>query len=161
MVDPLLAPFVAAGDDAAAEELLAPVLEQHVLPLARAIAVRKLRSYGKAAGQWPDDVDDVVGEVLVTMVDRLGELRRTSGAPPIESLADYTATVTHNVLAHLLRRRHPERARLKNRLRYLLTHRERIALWEQDGEGTVCGLAAHRSGAAGADAVASLRVVEE
>lgn len=161
MVDPLLAPFVSAGDDAAAEELLAPLLERHVLPLARAIAARKLRSYGKASSQWPDDVDDVVGDVTVTMVDRLGELRRSPGAPPIESLLDYTATVTHNALAHLLRRRHPERARLKNRLRYLLTHRDRIALWEQDGEGTVCGLAAHRSGSAGAGALASLRRVEE
>jgi DNA-directed RNA polymerase specialized sigma24 family protein len=160
MLDPLLAAFVEARDEADAQDALAALLEQHARPLARAVAARKLVGFGRSASGRPDDVDDVVGEVMLVMVDRLGELRRSPGQAAIESLADYTAGVTHNVLAHLFRQRHPERARLKNRLRYLLAHRDRIAIWET-GDQAACGLAAARSGPVSADAMAALRQLDE
>jgi hypothetical protein len=102
-----------------------------------------------------------VGDVMVLLVDRLGEVRRAPGAEPIGSLADYTAAVTHNVLAHLVRRRHPERARLKNRMRYLLTHRAGLALWDLPGAGAVCGLAPARDRPEDPAAMDALRALDE
>lgn len=151
MTDPLLEPFRTAADDASAERALEALLQEHVLPLVRKVATRKLRSFGGSRFR-PEDVEDVIGDATVVMVDRLGELRRTPDAPPIASLLDYTATVAHNACAHQLRRRHPERARLKNRLRYVLGHRSALAVWDVSGVGTVCGLAAWKAGEPTADA---------
>lgn len=155
MSDPLLAPFVEAADEAAAERLLEGLLEQHVLPLVRRVAARKLRAYsGSEAAAF--DVEDVVGDAALVLVDRLGELRRSGGVPPIASLADYAAVVAFNACAHQLRRRHPERARLKNRLRYVLAHRSALAVWPVEGYGAVCGLAAWRGRPPDAAAAAAL-----
>ncbi|HET9317809.1 MAG TPA: hypothetical protein VFQ51_19600 [Vicinamibacteria bacterium] len=160
MLDPLLGPFVAAPEGAPAEEALAALMERHALPLARAIATRKLSGRGPSSAAGPDDVDDVVGEAMLVLIGRLGQLREPGGEAPIESLLDYTAAVTHNVLAHLFRTRRPERARLKNRLRYLLAHRERLAVWEAR-DGTACGLVSWRGAPADESAMAALRGLDE
>ncbi len=141
MADPVLAAFEAAPDESAADHALAILLEEHALPLARRIATRKLRGHG-AGGFRPEDIEDVVGDAMLVLVDRLREMR--AGAARIECLSDYTAAVTFNVCAHHIRRRHPERARLKSRLRYLFTHRRSLSLWEDADSGAVCGLAAWR-----------------
>lgn len=155
MSDPLLAPFTQAADEDAAERVLEGLLSEHVLPLVRRIAARKLRAYsGSDAGAF--DLEDVVGEAAVVLVDRLGEVRRTADAPPIASLLDYAAVVAFNACAHHLRRKHPERARLKNRVRYVLAHRATLAVWPVEGYGAVCGLAAWRGRAPDAAAVAAL-----
>jgi DNA-directed RNA polymerase specialized sigma24 family protein len=141
MSDPLLAPFLEAPDDETAGRRLAAVLEEHVLPLLRRIAARKLRGVGGA--DPAADVEDVVGDASLVLCDRLGALR-APGAVPIQSLADYAARVAFTACAHHVRRRHPERARLKSRLRYVLAHRPALALWAVDGLGSVCGLSAWR-----------------
>ena len=59
---------------------------------------------------------------------------------PLESLDDYVATLTFNTLHDHLRRRYPERTRLKNRLRYVLLRDDRLAIWPTP-TGTATGLA--------------------
>lgn len=137
MLDPLLAPFAEAEDDAAAAERLAELLEGSVLPLVRRIAGRKLRAYGDAR---PEDVEDVVGDASLVLVDRLSEVRTAPGAAPIASVLDYAAAVAFTACAHHVRKRHPERARLKNRIRYVLARRAGLAVWHAAGHGAVCGL---------------------
>jgi DNA-directed RNA polymerase specialized sigma24 family protein len=141
MTDPLLQAFTNAPDDAAADAALETLLAEHVVPLVRKVAARKLRSFGGSRFR-SEDVEDVIGDATLVMVDRLTELRRAPGAEPIESLLDYTAAVAHHACAHHFRRRHPERARLKNRLRYVFAHRAGLAVWDVAGAGAVCGLAA-------------------
>jgi DNA-directed RNA polymerase specialized sigma24 family protein len=142
MLDPALRGFVEAPDDGQAERCLAALLDEQAAPLMRRIAARKLRAYAGGAGHTVSmaDLDDIIGDALLALLSRLQSLRADPDSDPIASFDDYTATVTYNTFAQYLRRRHPERSRLKNRLRYVLTRDGRFGLW-QTPEGLVCGLA--------------------
>lgn len=144
-MDPLLHRFIHAATETESERELNVLIEEHALPLARTIVARKLRTYGgDRSGGWPlDDGDDVVADAMLTLVERLQASRTNPDRPPIENFAGYTASVVHSACAHQIRRRYPERARLKNRLRYVFSSNPRLALWTLDGEVT-CGLALWR-----------------
>src|SRR5438270_7122129 len=61
MLDPLLRRFFEAGNESEAECELNELMEQHALPLAKAIVGRKLRSYrNDRPGSMAADRDDVV-----------------------------------------------------------------------------------------------------
>lgn len=57
----------------------------------------------------------------------------------ISSFKDFTARLAYNAVYELFRVRFPRRTRLKNRLRYLLSHDRRFATWLV-GEESVAGL---------------------
>ena len=143
MLDPLLVRFVEAPDLACAEQELQDLVERHALPLAEAIVARKLRAFttGGTAFEMRDP-HDVVADALTALVERLWRLR-DGDADPIVSFESYTATVVRSACAHEIRRRHPQRARLKNRLRYIFSTDRRLALWTADDE-LVCGRAEWR-----------------
>jgi hypothetical protein len=96
-------------------------------------------------------VNDITGDALLALVARLQSLRADPDADSIASFDDYAAAVTFTAFGQYLRRRHPERSRLKNRLRYVLTRDGRYGLWPTP-EGLVCGLASEspRPASAGA-----------
>lgn len=101
-----------------------------------------------------EDVDDVRSAVMLRMVRRLQ-------GDGIDDLEAYAAALTRNALHDVMRSRHPERARLKNRLRFLLAHDPRFATWIEAGT-RVCGLAEWRGrrplrAAVSADAVSLQR----
>ena len=75
----------------------------------------------------------------------IGRLQALCEAPDdaVAAFEDYVATLTYNVLHDHLRRRYPERTRLRNRLRYVLTRDPRLALWDTPA-GPAAGLAAWR-----------------
>ena len=76
------------------------------------------------------DLDDVHGEVLLHLARCFAAHEEES----IVSFDDYVATMTFNALHDLLRRRHPERFRLANRLRYHLGQRSDLATWMHGGQ---------------------------
>jgi RNA polymerase sigma factor (sigma-70 family) len=80
-----------------------------------------------------EDAQDVIATVHLRLIARL------RSEEPIESVDDYVATLTYNTLSDLLRRRYPQRTRLRNRLRYVLTHDPRLAIWP-GRSGLVAGL---------------------
>lgn len=100
---------------------------------AAAIIDRVLVSQRSAAVR-PDDVEDIRSTVLLRLLLRL---RRDSDS--IENFDTFVVAATNNAVNDHLRRRYPERARLKNRVRYLVTHDEELALWRGE-EGVLCGL---------------------
>jgi RNA polymerase sigma factor (sigma-70 family) len=157
-VDPLLQPFVEAADEAEAHHQLDILIQTHALPLARTIARRKLRPYGtQEARGGPDAVDDVVADAMTALIQRLNAARDGTGRTPVMQFAQYAAAVIHSACAHHVRRRYPERTRLKNRLRYVFSTDRRLALWMDDAEDSVCGLAAWRGRAPDPDARRRLR----
>lgn len=81
-----------------------------------------------------DDLEDIRSTVLLRLLTRM---RRDT--EPIENFETFVSTATYNAINDHLRRRYPERARLKNRLRYLLMHDEELALWHGQS-GLLCGL---------------------
>ena len=146
MLDPLLRRFVDAEDETEASQELNALIEQHALPLAKTIVGRKLRSYREDGRDRyaVADQDDVVADAMATLVQQLHAARGGDSEAPVENFVNYAAAVIHSTCAHHLRRRYPERARFKNRLRYVFSTEPRLALWATEHDELACGLAEWR-----------------
>ena len=106
-------------------------LEQDVAR-ARPVVERVVARYQHRALRH-DEAEDLVATVLLRLVRRL-----QSGE--VESVTDFAATLTFNAVYDYLRSRHPEWTRLKNRLRYILSHDARFRMWSAPA-GVLCALA--------------------
>jgi RNA polymerase sigma factor (sigma-70 family) len=144
MLDPALQGVLDAASDEEAERRLDTLVEDRVAPLVRTIVSRKLSASGSKQVFRPEDLEDVVGDAILVLLPKLQSLRTSPGAEAIVSLDAYAAAVTYSVCAHHLRRRYPERARVKDRLRYVLGRDRRFALWEIAGLGLHAGLSSWR-----------------
>jgi RNA polymerase sigma factor (sigma-70 family) len=91
----------------------------------------------RRCGGWlrHDEIADIHSNVLLRLMLRL----RRNDAPPIADFEPFLAALVSNAVNDYLRRRHPERTRLKNRLRYLCTSGGDFALWTAAGV-PVCAL---------------------
>lgn len=157
MLDPALRALQGANDAAQAQRELESLIEARVAPLVRRIVARKLSGHGPNRLFRSEDLEDVIADALLVLVKRLQRVREDPQAETIERLDDYTAAVAYSACAHHLRRRFPERSRLKNRLRYLLDHDRRFALWTVPDAGLHGGFSRWRgmvSSAATRDRVA-------
>lgn len=90
-----------------------------------------------------DDFDDVTATVLMRLVRRL-QLTASTPDSPITNFREFTARLAYNAVYEVLRRRFPQRTRVKNRLRYVLTHDDRFATWVVSEE-SVAGLHSWRN----------------
>lgn len=142
-MDPLLVPFVHAASEAEGESALASLIADYAAPTVRKIVGYKSQGWagnsrGDGAGAARTEAEDVYGEVMVQLMQRLQSLRRDSAARPIKDFNAYVAAAAYNAFDRYTSRKYPQRRRLKNGLRYLLTHRPDFALWE-GGNGTWFG----------------------
>lgn len=87
----------------------------------------------RTAAVRQDDLEEIRSTVLLRLIVRF---RRD--AESIENFDTFVVAATHNAVNDHLRRRYPERARLKNRVRYLVTRDDDFALWHGDA-GVLCG----------------------
>jgi hypothetical protein len=158
MLDPALRGFVEAASDEDAEQRLESLIGGRIDPLVRRIVARKLSAYGPRKAFAAEDLEDVASDAVLVLLKRLRMLRAHPGVNDIESLDDYTAVATYSACAHHLRRRYPERSRLKSRLRYVIGRDRRFAVWEGQQGALYCGLADWRG--QGPDAAASGRLVD-
>jgi hypothetical protein len=108
-------------------------IEYLVLQVAQPLIGSILSRYkGPGASVAQHDLDDLRSIIHLRLVAKL----RTLPAAAAEAIGDfekYVAVLTYNVVNDHLRRVFPERTRLKNRLRYTLTHDPRLALWSVEG----------------------------
>lgn len=130
--DDRLAALRTATDGELREELLARLLSVDAPPVIDGALQRRRSTVDRA------DLDDLRAQVLVRLLRRLAP--GSSVEKPIESFADYVATVTYHVVDDYVRARNPQGALASNRIRHVLRHDRRFATWESAGE-TVCGLA--------------------
>jgi RNA polymerase sigma factor (sigma-70 family) len=130
----LLRGYLDARDAAQEDALLAALVFDTASPLIRKTVARRLMS------SPPQDREDVAGDVILDLVSRLKRLKE-AGDAPIERFAAYVSVAAHNGCDQYLRQRYPQRHRLKNRLRYLLSKTPAFALWEDSERGWVCGRA--------------------
>jgi RNA polymerase sigma factor (sigma-70 family) len=132
--DRVLAPLLSAADDAARRH----EVERLIVTRARPVVERVIRRY--AGTEWmvrAADADDIASTAILRLLRRLDTVA-DAGGEPIGDLEDYVATLTYHTIYDFLRQRHPERMRMRNRVRYLLTHDSRFALWDHRGT-TLCG----------------------
>jgi DNA-directed RNA polymerase specialized sigma24 family protein len=131
------------------------LLEQ-VAPVVRAILVRKSGMSLAEDDQRRDNIDalELFQDVLARLWERLVEA--TGPVPELRDLKGYAAATTYNVWSDYLRDKYPQRASLKNRLRYFLGHQPRYAIWE-NAEGELVG--GHKKWQLGATMPPSHRVI--
>jgi RNA polymerase sigma factor (sigma-70 family) len=137
--DPRLEVYLTAADDRVRARELERILTEDVQRRVRAVVGPYVRADWPIAAQ---DVDDIVGHVTLCVLRKL-RAATVLEDESVQSLEAYVTTVTRNAVRDLLRRRAPERTRVKSRLRYLFRHDQRLALWNCEGM-TLCGLAAWR-----------------
>jgi DNA-directed RNA polymerase specialized sigma24 family protein len=131
--DPLLGPLLAAESEAARDASLGQLAAR-----AQEIVDDVLSRRGQS--MTADEAKDVGSTVMLRLIERLQRAGK-SEACAIGRFDDFVATLTYHVIYDLLRRRFPERARLKNRLRYVVTRDPRLASWPSPS-GTLAGLSA-------------------
>lgn len=134
--DTLLAQFVECADPTQSEVLLEELVVAHAQPGIRKVVRYKLAFQGRCESQ---DVEDVAAEVLVELIARLRTMK-DGGGETIGSFSGYTAVAAYHACNEYLRRKYPNRHRLKNRLRYLLNTEKRFAVWEAGAGDWLCGL---------------------
>ena len=141
-VDDLLREYVECSDADRAEAMLGELVVEHAQP-----GIRKVVRYKLAfQGQWEaQDIEDVAGEVVLELIGRLRSMRGGGSAEVIGSFAGYTAVAAYHACNEYLRRKYPNRHRLKTRLRYLLTTGKKFAVWENASSEWVCGFSSWQS----------------
>ena len=140
--DPLLLPFLRAPDREEAALRLDQLLSEHASPTSQAIIRSKLGVSLRATDGRHENQEalEIESEVAACLVAELNELRESLNPQAISNFKSYVAVVTFHACSKHLRQRNPARAQLKSSLRYLLTTRPELALWEDGDNGWVCGL---------------------
>ena len=123
VADKRLAAYQSLASEAGARQELERLLVEVVGP-----AVRR-RLYLRL----PEEAEELYGLASARVVERLRAWRDGVSGDPILNLEAYAVTVAEHIADDALRARNPERARLKNRLRYLLETSPSFALWEESG----------------------------
>ena len=150
--DPLLRPFLESPDEESARVCLSDLLERHASPLVRDVVRGQIsdRSGGSA------DAGDVHSGVLLRLTAHLWSLRSEPRAEPLASFSGYVAAAAHNACHAFFRHRYPQRSRLRNKVRYVLTHEAGLALWAGERHAWLAGRAAWQGRPAAAEAAMRL-----
>ena len=140
-VDELVLLFLNSTDQGEASRLLDRIVAEHARPLLNQIIRAKLRlsADGSDNNRAWQDADDIVGDVVLQLVRRMLDMKSDPRKQPVSDLTNYVAAAGHNAFNTYLRRKHPERWRLKDKLRYVLTYQRGFSLWEGERGRWLCG----------------------
>jgi hypothetical protein len=141
MPAPLIEAYLNAGDSSAADEILVRLLDQLVEPQVTSLIRQKLHVTLRLSDDRRENQDalELASEVKTLIVAKLAKLKEEQSQTAIENFNGYVQAVIVNTANHYLRRKYPVRLRLKNQLRYVLTHDKRLSVWSGlDGEW-ICG----------------------
>lgn len=133
--DPILHPFLRATTAAESDRHLRELLEECAAPIMRRVLERKF--YATAT-----DTEDVLSSVREELIGQLLLLREGAKPEPIANFRAYVGAVTYGTWAEHLRRTHPARSMLLDRLRYLFENRTRqrgFAIWSGAAGERWCG----------------------
>ncbi len=128
----LLSDWCDAPSDETARLALERLFTEYAQPWCREITRGALRNYAVRTCDREDQAAETESDVLLRVTARLHSIR-SGGAEPIEDLRAYIASCVYNSCFLRLRAGAPARTRLENRLRYLLRHDDRFALWDAGG----------------------------
>jgi hypothetical protein len=134
-LDPILRPILEARDEDQRDEETVRLLLRTASPVIEDVIRRSLRQeeiVNLCAS------DDLRAEATYRILRRLDLVRQDPVANAIRDVHEYVAVAAYNVFHDYLRRQFPERTKLSNRVRYLLTSDARFAMWERDGV-LLCG----------------------
>jgi RNA polymerase sigma factor (sigma-70 family) len=137
-IDELLLPFLQATEEAQAQSLLAQVVSVYAEPIIKKVINNKL---GFATTFTRSDAEDVQSDATLNLLARLKECKADPQNKAINDFRNYAAVTAYRACYEYLRRKFPERHKLKNRLRYLFHHNNAFAIWENQEGKLLCGFA--------------------
>ena len=126
--DPLLHPYLLAGDETDAEDHLTRLLN-HVEPIIR----NQVRKH-----QYPElqiAQEDLEQDARYDILTWLRTLKSTSATPPIENFRGYATMIVQRCISNQLRANAPWRKHLRRKLKFELQEQGSFVLW---GEA-ICG----------------------
>ena len=132
MTDPVLIPMLQASDEDSRRHELERLVLDYAQPTIETVMARFATS---ERALRRDEREDVVSTVTLRLVRKLQAAEQDA----IGDFENYVATLTYHTIYDFMRRRFPERTRLKNRIRYLLEHDRRFAMW-RNADAILCGL---------------------
>jgi len=148
-MDQLLVTFIEATDEERADRCLASLIDEHAVPIVKEILGSSLRfHFNNSAAASTQDASDLFNDIIANLLSRLRYIRSVRPQDAIVDFRGYIAATAYNACNLYLRQKYPRRARLKNRLRYLLSHDAAFALWTNEASGLTCGFAEWRNKAA-------------
>jgi hypothetical protein len=135
----LISDYFGAPSETEARDILAALEEKVIRPIIRRTFREKFHvtmnsTDGNGANQ---DALEVLGDVELSIVGRLVELRAEQRREEIANFEGYVRTGARNAFSQHLRRSNPVRCSLKNQLRYVLTRSQGLSLWHSDA-GWMC-----------------------
>ena len=140
--DAVLLPFRSAQEEGASGTALERLICESAQPVLRDVIRNKLRVGHSSDRDLTDDqAADLASDVTMKLVARLRELRSQPAARAINNFRGYVAVMAYHACDEFLRQKYPRRYSLKNQLRYLLTHRDGLKLWESTDGILLCGYA--------------------
>ncbi len=153
VTDDLLQPFLTSRNDPVEAESLDKLLRECAAPVVSAIIESRLRVSLRVdlkayQTQVEQDAEDLYSRVMGELAARLLLAKQNPNDEPIKDLRAYAAVTTYRIFGRHLADRYRPRADLRERLRYLASHRPDLALWKDQMGRLVCG----RTGMRGRDA---------
>lgn len=141
-IDRSLIPFLEAANETVAERQLGQLIAEST-PTIEGIVRSKLRvSLDPRDGSFENqDAREVISDIQTLLFVGLLRLKNGSDRKTISDFRGYLAVVSYHACYQHLRRKYPERWRLKNKLRYLLTHRPTLSLSKNVEGELLCNLA--------------------
>jgi RNA polymerase sigma factor (sigma-70 family) len=148
----LLLDYLCADEEAESAQQLSILISQTAEPVIQGIIRHKLQRLpiGSDPGHAMQDLEDVHGEVVVEVLSVLRDLKTSTEIRPIRDFRGYVAAITYRACSDYLRKKRPQRASLKDRLRYALNRSPEFALWKNRAGDWLCGFARWRDQAADA-----------
>lgn len=144
-MDQLLIAFIDATDEEQADRCLSNLIDEHAVPIVKEILGSSLHFHvSNNSAASTQDATDLFNDVIANLLSRLRHIRRNRPQGAIADFRGYIAATAYNACNLYLRQKYPRRSRLKNRLRYLLSHDVAFALWNDETSGLICGFAGWR-----------------
>jgi hypothetical protein len=124
----LLLNYLRSDNEEESESVLSELISTHVTPLIQEIVRYKLRARISDDTARGTDSKEVCSGVLVKVLDKLRKWKTHPDYDKAGGFLDYVAVTTYHACNQYWRESHPLRNRLKNRLLYILNHRNEMLL---------------------------------
>lgn len=143
-MDSVLLSYLGSSSEPETQARLQDLMRDHVEPvLQQAVKRRMRRSPGRTGAHSPEqNIEDILADARLNVLRTLRQIKERPDPQPIHNLGSYIRTIADQAWDQQLRRMFPQRWRLKNQVRYLLTHHPDFALWETGSGDLAAGVKA-------------------
>ena len=133
--DAALRSFLNSSANPDSEALLGELMTAKIQPVIEKTLRSKLRVTFNTAdfSQKNQEALELAGDIKILLINELRRLKSNPNGKVIYNLDGYVMSVTVNIYRQYLRAKYPLRQQLKSKLRYLLSHHPKFALWEDEG----------------------------